>query len=120
MRELVSVLNGNIRLKVYILVLTQAGKDAFQDYLNKGGNFIGIHSATDCLNTTAFYEKEIGAYFDYHPVLQNAVSKLHSRRRSQEIETLWQTINVLDKSHPSTRSLPSQWRVRDEMCASTV
>lgn len=55
-------------------MLTQARKDALQAYLNKGGNFIGIHSATDCLNTTAFYGKEVGAFFDYHPDLQDAVS----------------------------------------------
>lgn len=57
-------------------MLTHAGKDAFQDYLNKGGNFVGIHAATHCLKTTAFYEREIGAYFDYHPDIQEAVRDL--------------------------------------------
>ncbi|KAL1748529.1 trehalose utilization-domain-containing protein [Schizophyllum fasciatum] len=78
-------------------VLDDAGKDALQNYLNLGGNFIGIHSATDCLNTTEFYGREIGAYFDYHPELTNA------------------TIDVVDSSHPSTSMLPQRWQVRDEM-----
>ncbi|PBL03766.1 class I glutamine amidotransferase-like protein [Armillaria gallica] len=78
-------------------VLDDTGKTAFQNYLNNGGNFVGIHSSSDTLNTTAFYGKELGAYFDYHPELQNA------------------TIVVLDASHPSTENLPTNWPVHDEM-----
>jgi type 1 glutamine amidotransferase len=78
-------------------VLDGTGKAAFQSWLNKGGNFVGIHSASDCLNTTTFYGKEIGAYFDYHPELQNA------------------TVNVIGPSHPSTGGLPKQWHIADEM-----
>ncbi|KAK7454474.1 hypothetical protein VKT23_011230 [Stygiomarasmius scandens] len=78
-------------------VLDDAGKAAFQRYLNLGGNFVGIHSASDCLRNDSFYGNELGAYFDYHPVLQNAI------------------VNVVDSSHPSTNMLPAQWRVQDEM-----
>ena len=39
----------------------------------------------------------VGAYFDYHPELQNA------------------TVDVLDASHPSTSMLPTEWHVQDEM-----
>ncbi|KAL1737084.1 trehalose utilization-domain-containing protein [Schizophyllum commune] len=81
-------------------VLDDDGIAVFQKYLNLGGNFIGIHSATDCLNTTEFYGREIGAYFDYHPELTNAART---------------TVDVLDRSHPSTSMLPEQWQVRDEM-----
>ncbi|KAI0350012.1 class I glutamine amidotransferase-like protein [Trametes cingulata] len=55
-------------------VLDDAGKAAFQKYLNLGGNFVGIHSASDCLRNTTFFQKELGAAFDYHPELQNAAS----------------------------------------------
>ena len=41
-------------------VLDTEGKTAFQNYLNKGGNFVGIHSASDSLNTTMFFGQEIG------------------------------------------------------------
>lgn len=41
-------------------VLDAWGKVAFQDYLNMGGNFVGIHSASDSLNTTTFFGQEIG------------------------------------------------------------
>ncbi|KAF8896223.1 trehalose utilization-domain-containing protein [Infundibulicybe gibba] len=78
-------------------VLGDAGKLALQKYLDLGGNFIGVHSASDCLRNTTFYGHEVGAFFDYHADLQNA------------------TINVLDSTHPSTSMLPSRWPVRDEM-----
>ncbi|KAK7044223.1 hypothetical protein VNI00_007945 [Paramarasmius palmivorus] len=79
-------------------VLQPSGKTAFQKYLNLGGNFAGIHYATGCLENDTFYEKTIGAYFDYHPPgVLNA------------------TVNVLDQSHPSTNMLPAQWKIQDEM-----
>ncbi|KAJ3567883.1 hypothetical protein NP233_g6069 [Leucocoprinus birnbaumii] len=78
-------------------VLDDPGKTAFQNYLNKGGNFVAVHSASDCLRTTEFYDKEIGAYFDYHPALQNA------------------TVDVIDFNHPSTVNLPAEWEVTDEI-----
>ena len=40
-------------------VLDAEGKIAFQNYLNRG-NFVGIHSASDSLNTTAFFGQEVG------------------------------------------------------------
>ncbi|KAJ3716004.1 class I glutamine amidotransferase-like protein [Lentinula raphanica] len=78
-------------------VLDDGGKTAFQNYLNLGGNFVGIHAASDCLRNTTFYGHEVGAFFDYHPALQNA------------------TVDVIDASHPSTSMLPAQWHVQDEM-----
>ncbi|KAI0775011.1 class I glutamine amidotransferase-like protein [Trametes elegans] len=78
-------------------VLDDAGKAAFQKYLDLGGNFVGVHSASDCLRNTTFFQKELGAAFDYHPELTNA------------------TVDVVGPSHPSTSMLPKAWSVRDEM-----
>ncbi|KAJ7220066.1 trehalose utilization-domain-containing protein [Mycena pura] len=78
-------------------VLDDSGKTAFQNYLNLGGNFVGVHSASDSLVNTTFYGQELGAYFDYHPALQNA------------------TVDVLDASHPSTMMLPTEWHIQEEM-----
>ena len=41
-------------------VLDTRGKIALQNYLNKGGNFVRIHSASDSLNTTTFFGQEVG------------------------------------------------------------
>ncbi|CAE6491828.1 unnamed protein product [Rhizoctonia solani] len=78
-------------------VLDEGGKQAFQRYLNKGGNYVGVHGAAACLYDTSFYVKEVGALFDYHPELQPA------------------TFLVLDKTHPSTKHLPDRWTYTEEV-----
>ncbi|KAF8699611.1 Trehalose utilization, partial [Rhizoctonia solani] len=78
-------------------VLNEDGKKAFQKYLNKGGNFVGIHGGGACLYNTTFYQREVGALFDYHPDLQPA------------------TFVVLDENHPSTKHLPDRWTYTEEV-----
>ncbi|KAI0346591.1 class I glutamine amidotransferase-like protein [Trametopsis cervina] len=78
-------------------VLDADGQAAFQRYVDKGGNFVGIHAASDCLRNSTFFDKELGAHFDYHPEITNA------------------TVDVVGPSHPSTSMLPKEWRVFDEM-----
>ncbi|KAG8716398.1 hypothetical protein FRC11_013381 [Ceratobasidium sp. 423] len=78
-------------------VLDESGKQAFQTYLNKGGNYIGVHAASACLYNTTFYQNEVGALFDYHPELQPV------------------TFLVLDKDHPSTTMLPDRWTYTEEV-----
>lgn len=73
------------------------GKAALQTYFNSGGNFVGIHSASDCMLNTTFYVRQLGATFDYHADLQEAI------------------VNVIGPSHPSTSELPEEWTVNDEM-----
>lgn len=41
-------------------VLDDSGKQAFQGYLDKGGNFVAVHAASDCLRNTTFYGRELG------------------------------------------------------------
>ncbi|RDX43802.1 class I glutamine amidotransferase-like protein [Lentinus brumalis] len=78
-------------------VLDEAGKAAFERYLDLGGNFVGIHSASDALRNTTWFIHEVGAAFDYHPEITDA------------------TIDIVGPSHPSTAGLPNPWPVRDEM-----
>jgi len=78
-------------------VLNDTGVTALQNYLNLGGNFVAVHSASDSLTNITFFGRELGAYFDYHPALQNA------------------TVVVLDPTHPSTSMLPARWPVQDEI-----
>lgn len=42
------------------LVLDDGGKAALQKYLNNGGNFVAVHSASDSLVNTTFYGREVG------------------------------------------------------------
>ncbi len=57
-------------------ILNSSQQAAFQQYLNKGGNFIGVHAASDCLHDVSFYGREVGAYFLNHPPLGQAVRLL--------------------------------------------
>ncbi len=41
-------------------VLDEAGKAAFERYLDLGGNFVGIHSASDALRNTTWFIHEVG------------------------------------------------------------
>jgi type 1 glutamine amidotransferase len=70
-------------------------KIAFKKYINKGGNFVGIHAATDCLYEWDWYGKLVGAYFQSHPKIQQA------------------TLSVVG-AHPSTSMLPNPWVHTDE------
>ncbi|PPQ83462.1 hypothetical protein CVT25_007053 [Psilocybe cyanescens] len=74
-------------------VLDDAGQAAFQNYLNLGGNFVGIHSASDTLQNSTFYVKELGA------------SSLGQANF---------TVDVLVPSHPSVSMLPIAWTIADE------
>ena len=43
-------------------MLAEAGKAAFQKYLNSGGNFVGVHCASACFydGNDEWFQKEIG------------------------------------------------------------
>ncbi|WP_410671625.1 ThuA domain-containing protein [Amycolatopsis sp. cmx-4-68] len=75
---------------------TQAGKDAFQRYIEHGGGYVGIHAASDSGYDWSWYGRLVGAYFKQHPAQQNALVK------------------VEDSVHPSTQGLPAQYTKYDE------
>ena len=68
-------------------VLDDAQQSAFEQYIQAGGGYVGIHSASDTEYDWPWYGDLMGAFFDNHPQIQEA------------------TINVEDKSHPSTKTL---------------
>jgi cytochrome c len=77
-------------------VLNYKQQVAFERFIQAGGGFAGIHSATDTEYDWGWYGDCIGAYFDGHPEIQAA------------------TINIVDTSHSATRHLPSIWKRTDE------
>ena len=76
---------------------TPEQKANLESYLVNGGGLVGIHSATAALFSTPWYGTAFGAFFDYHPTLQNA------------------TFMVVNDSHPSTSSLPSSFNYIEEV-----
>ncbi len=69
---------------------------AFQNYMDNGGNFFGIHAAADTEHHWQWYGDLIGAYFDGHPEIQEAV------------------LNIRMPQHMTVEHLPEPWERVDE------
>jgi cytochrome c len=80
-------------------VLDAAQQDDFERYIQAGGGYVGIHSATDTEYDWPWYGRLAGAWFNGHPNNPNV-------RKG--------TFRVLDKSHPSTEGFPDRWDREDE------
>jgi cytochrome c len=77
-------------------VLNHKQEVAFERYIQAGGGFMGIHAATDTEYDWGWYGRMVGGYFSSHPATQEA------------------KLNVVDKSHISTKHLPDTWTRKDE------
>ncbi len=77
-------------------VLNAGQQMAFEAYIQNGGGYMGVHSASDTEYSWPWYGQLVGSYFDNHPAIQDA------------------TVIVEDSTHPSSSSLPSSWARRDE------
>jgi len=51
-------------------VLNDEQQKAFEDFMNTGKGFVGIHSAADCEYDWHYYGETVGAYFKTHPKTQ--------------------------------------------------
>ncbi|AVR44909.1 Crp/Fnr family transcriptional regulator [Christiangramia fulva] len=69
---------------------------AFRNYIENGGNYLGIHSASDTEYDWPFYGKLVGAYFKSHPAITSA------------------KIKVKDPSNEMVSHLPPVWERTDE------
>ena len=77
-------------------MLNDEQQAAFQEFIESGGGFAGIHAASDTEHDWAWYDEMIGAHFAGHPAIQQA------------------TVIVEDRTHPSTEMLPEKWQRTDE------
>jgi len=77
-------------------VLDADQQAAFERYIRSGGGYAGVHSASDTGYHWSWYGNLVGAYFRTHPSITQA------------------TINVVDRTHPSTSMLPALWTRTDE------
>ncbi len=80
-------------------VLDAEQQEAFENYIKKGGSFMGIHAATDTEYEWPWYGKLVGAYFNGHPNKPNV--------REAKMQ-------VVDKNHHSTAHLSDTWTRSDE------
>jgi len=78
-------------------ILDAEQQTAFEGYIQNGGGYVGVHSASDTEYSWPFYGELLGGgYFLGHPNPQTA------------------TIRIEDADHPSTEPLPSEWVRFDE------
>ena len=77
---------------------TPEQETAFQNYMQSGGRFVGIHSACGSERDWPWFWRNLGGTFVRHA----------SR---QDFDVL-----VIDKKHPSTEFLPDRWSVKEDEC----
>ncbi|WP_257656245.1 ThuA domain-containing protein [Parapedobacter lycopersici] len=77
-------------------ILNHYQEVAFERYIQAGGGYVGIHAASDTEYDWGWYGRLVGAYFDSHPVPQDAA------------------FQVIDANHPATDSLPATFTYHDE------
>ncbi|MFE6225947.1 ThuA domain-containing protein [Streptomyces sp. NPDC057854] len=77
-------------------VLDGTQQTAFEQYVQGGGGYVGIHAAADTEYDWPFYEGLAGALFHSHPAIQPA------------------TVRVEDRAHDATAHMGSAWQRTDE------
>lgn len=78
-------------------VLNPVQETAFERYIQAGGGFMGVHSATDTEYKWTWYGGLVGGYFNGHPP-----------------GTLDAVLKIKDHEHASTRHLGADWQRNDE------
>jgi type 1 glutamine amidotransferase len=71
---------------------------ALQTYVRAGGGFVGVHSASGSERNWPWYFQLLGGTFVRHPPQQDF------------------TVDVVDRSHPSTGFLPDRWTITSDEC----
>lgn len=95
--ESLSMFDAVVFLNTTATIFNDNQRTAFEEYIQNGGGFVGVHSASDTEYEWAWYGELVGAYFDNHPPgTPNA--------------------NVLlqNEHHLSTEMLPEVWNRDDE------
>ena len=77
-------------------ILDPAQQIALRRFMLKGGGYVGIHAAADTEYDWPWYRELVGAWFLSHPAIQDA------------------KINVVDRTHASTKHLPPVWMRHNE------
>ncbi|WP_182909857.1 ThuA domain-containing protein [Microbispora sp. H13382] len=77
-------------------VLNASQQTAFQSYVDGGGGYVGVHSASDTEYDWPYYGQLMGAWFKDHPAIQQA------------------TLKEEDRAHAATAHLGQTWTRTDE------
>jgi uncharacterized protein len=78
-------------------VLNDDQQKAFEQFIQNGGGYLGIHSASDTEYDWPWFGELTGAYFKNHPRPQEAI------------------FNIVDSNTIATAHLPKSWKRFDEL-----
>jgi len=78
-------------------VLNEEQQKAFEQFVRKGGGYVGVHSAADTEYDWEWFGGLNGAYFKNHPRPQEAI------------------FNIVDQNNIATAHLPKVWKRWDEL-----
>jgi hypothetical protein len=78
------------------LALSPAARAGLVRFVQRGGGFVGVHSAADTLYSYPPYGRMMGAYFRAHPSMRG-------------------TLTVTGPAHPATRGIPRVQPVAEEL-----
>lgn len=84
-------------------VLDYRQEAAFERYIQAGGGYVGVHSATDTEYDWGWYGRLAGGYFYDHP-------GIHDKNNNVQ-EGMF---TVVDRNNISTKHLPEKWKRTDE------
>ncbi len=84
-------------------VLDYQQRTAFERYIQAGGGFVGVHSATDTEYDWGWYGRLVGNYFFDHPGIHDTFPNVQPG-----------VLHVLDKTFGATKHLPETWGRTDE------
>ena len=81
-------------------ILTQEQKVAFEQFVENGGGYAGVHSASDTEHNWPWYDRLLGTHFKSHTLFPKHIAEAE--------------INTETSSHTATKHLPKRWAKRDE------
>lgn len=71
---------------------------AFKNYIQNGGGFVAIHSASGSERSWPWFSQLVGGNFERHAPQQDF------------------TVDVINRAHPSTSHLPNRWAIENDEC----
>ncbi|HVX49585.1 MAG TPA: ThuA domain-containing protein [Chitinophagaceae bacterium] len=87
-------------------ILDAHQRTALERYIQAGGGFAGVHSATDTEYDWGWYGRLVGGYFVDHPGIHDTFPNVQPG-----------VFDVVDQSFIATKHLPAQWKRTDEFYA---
>ena len=81
-------------------VLTADQKRDFEAFVENGGGYVGIHSASDTEHDWGWYDSLLGTHFKSHTLIPKHLAQA--------------MLITEERNHPATRHLPSYWNKVDE------